>query len=212
MPDKSTPNALRVTAAQTGDIMEFWRGGTMHDATRANLLKLVSGEVIDFISGSGIKLGSGVTGYPMVVEGVSFTEDGSGTSYTATVEIPAGAIVHDICFTSTVLWDGTSASLDIGDDDDPDGYFTSVNLKATDLLVGEVISLTSVDCTGGVAGAYNTTAGRKGLAAGGSSGFYYGTAAEIIFLVTPGAADGSAGRSFGWVVYSVPTFTASTNV
>jgi hypothetical protein len=212
MPDKSTPNALRVTAAQTGDIMEFWRGGTMHDATRANLLKLVSGEVIDFISGSGIKLGSGVTGYPMVVEGVSFTEDGSGTSYTATVEIPAGAIVHDICFTSTVLWDGTSASLDIGDDDDPDGYFTSVNLKATYLLVGEVISLTSVDCTAGVAGAYNTTAGRKGLAAGGSSGFYYGTAAEIIFLVTPGAADGSAGRSFGWVVYSVPTFTASTNV
>ena len=145
--------------------------------------------------------------------GVSFTEDGSGTSYTATVEIPAGAIVHDICFTSTVLWDGTSASLIVGDDDDPNGWFTATDLKATALLVGEVLCAADDGAWGGVNGAYLTTAGRRGrVTAGVDSGWYYGAASEVIFLVTPGAADGSAGRSFGWVNYSVPTFVASTNV
>lgn len=144
-------------------------------------------------------------------EGVSFTEDGSGTSYVGTVVIPAGAVVHEIAFTTTVLWDGTSATLKVGDDDDDDGYFTGVNLKATDLVVGEVLSTADDGLWGGVDGAYLTTAGRRGQAAGGDSGFYYGGANNVIFTVTPGAADGSAGRSFGWVRYSVPTFTASTN-
>jgi len=147
------------------------------------------------------------------VQGVSFVEDGSGTSYTATVEIPAGALVHDIGFTTVVLWDGTSASLIIGDDDDPNGWFTATDLKATNLLVGEVLSAADDGTWGGLDGAYLTTAGRRGrVTAGVDSGWYYGAASEVIFLVTPGAADGSAGRSFGWVKYSVPNFTASTNV
>lgn len=144
--------------------------------------------------------------------GVSFTEDGSGTSYTATVEVPAGAIVHDVGFTTTVLWDGTSASLIIGDDDDPNGWFVATNLKATNLLVGEVLSAADDGTWGGLEGAYLTSAGRRGrVTTGVDSGWYYGAASEVVFLVTPGAADGSAGRSFGWVRYSVPTFLASTN-
>lgn len=150
--------------------------------------------------------------YAVLTAGVSFTEDGSGTSYTATVEIPAGTLVHDIGFTTTVLWDGTSASLDIGDDDDPNGWFAGVNLKATDLLVGEVLSAADDGAWGGKNGAYLTIAGRRGrVTAGVDSGWYYGAASEVIFLVTPGAADGSAGRSFGWVTYSIPVFLASTN-
>jgi len=145
--------------------------------------------------------------------GVSFTEASAGTSYTATVEVPANSLVHDICFTSTVLWDGTSASLGVGDDDDPDGWFTTVDLKATDLLVGEVVCAADDGAWGGVDGAYLTVAGRRGrVTAGVDSGWFYGAASEVIFVVTPGAADGTAGRSFGWVTYSTPSFLASTDV
>lgn len=157
--------------------------------------------------------GVSATSYPVTTEGVSFVEDGSGTSYTATIEVPAGAVVHDVCFTSTVLWDGTSASLIIGDDDDPNGWFEATDIKATALVVGEVLCAADDGAWGAEDGAYLTTAGRRGrVTAGVDSGWYYGAASEVIFLVTPGAADGSAGRSFGWVTYSVPTFVASTNV
>ena len=127
---KYAPRANSVSSVASTDSLEIYSEGSLKNISRADWQKVQSGESVEvqsggditFLSGSSMKLGaSGVAGYPMVVEGVSFTEDGSGTSYTATVEIPAGAVVHDICFTSTVLWDGTSASLDIGDDDDPSG-------------------------------------------------------------------------------------------
>ena len=176
-------------------------------------LDIVSGGELDLESGATFKI-AGASAVPVVTQGVAFVEDGSGTSYTATVEIPAGNIIHDIGFISTVLWDGTSASLDIGDDNDANGWFASINLKATDLLVGEVLSIASSENWAGKQGVYLVAAtGRKGrITAGVDSGPYYGAASEVIFLVTPGAADGSAGRSFGWVTYSVPSFTASTNV
>lgn len=157
--------------------------------------------------------GLAASGYITVTDGVSFTEDGSAAAYTGTVEIPAGAIVHDIGFVVTVLFDGTSASLIVGDDDDPNGWFAATDLKATDLVVGEVYSIHSSENWGGKQGAYMVAAtGRKGrVTAGIDSGVYYGAASEVIFLITPGAADGSAGRAIGWVTYSVPTLTASTN-
>jgi len=179
------------------DIDSLEIGGVAVSATPAELNKLD---------------GVASTAYPVVTEGCSFTEDGSGTAYTCTKEIPAGAVLIDVCFTTTVLWDGTSASLQIGDDDDPNGWFTATDLKATDLVVGEVLCADDNGTWGGVNGAYLSSAGRRGrVTAGVDSGWYYGAASEVIFLVTPGDADGSAGRSFGWVTYVVPTFTASTN-
>lgn len=156
--------------------------------------------------------GISATAYLAVTEGISFTEDGSGSSYTGTIEIPAGALVHDVCITNLVVWNGTSASLVIGDDDDPNGWIEATDLKATDLVVGEVMCAADDGAWGGKNGAYLTTAGRRGRITGGiDSGWYYSAASEVIFLVTPGAADGSAGRAFAWVTYSVPTFVASTN-
>jgi len=205
------------------------QGGDRFVVASSGSLDVESGGEIDIESGGALKIagtaitasaaeinkldGVAATGYASVCEGVKFIEDGSGTSYTATVEIPAGAIVHDIGFTTTVLWNGTSASLTIGDDESANGWFTATNLKATDLVVGEVLSAADDGTWGGVDGAYLSTAGRRGrTTAGVDSGWYYGAASEVIFVVTPGAADGSAGRSFGWVRYSVPTFVASTNV
>ncbi|MBT8460991.1 MAG: hypothetical protein KJO44_00605, partial [Gemmatimonadetes bacterium] len=89
-------------------------------------LDVVSGGDLDIESGGSFKIagsalgstaaeldkldGIASTAYLEVCDGVSFTEDGSGTSYIGTVEIPAGAWLTDIKVTSTVLWDGTSAS------------------------------------------------------------------------------------------------------
>ena len=236
---KYSPLAPSVTSVDSGGAFEVYDKGSLRSVTRDNWcqvwdgenfevesggdievesggdINLQSGGDIVFESGSSMKLGAaGAAAYPLVCQGISFTEDGSGTSYTGTVEIPAGVIVHDIGFVSTVLWDGTSATLDIGDDDDANGWFAGFNLKATDLAVGEVLSITNSENWGGKQGVYLVAAsGRKGrTTAGVDSGVYYGAASEVIFLVTPGAADGSAGRSFGWVTYSIPTFVASTNV
>lgn len=137
---------------------------------------------------------------------VSFTEDSSGTSYTGTIAIPASSLVFDIQFRSTVLWDGTSAALDLGDDDDPNGYFSAINLKATDLLVGEILSITNSENWGGKQGVYLVAA--TGL----KSATYYAAANNIIGVVTPGASDGTAGRSFMHVLYATTTHVASTNV
>lgn len=73
-------------------------------------------------------------------------------AYTASVTLPAGAHLLDILVEGVTLWDsGTSATGIVGDATDDDGYFTAVNLKATDLLAGESISFA---LAGGKAGAY----------------------------------------------------------
>jgi len=91
---------------------------------------------------------------------ISLTEtDGAGT-YTGDVTIPAGAEILDIIVIADALWTATtSASLEVGDYTtagvaiDADGFYTAVNLKATDLLAGESLSFAQ---SGGKAGAYNT--------------------------------------------------------
>jgi hypothetical protein len=185
-------------------------GGDKHVIASGGTLSVESGGTLALDNGSAFTFDDGAM---TVTKGVAFVEAGAGTSYTATVEIPAGALVQDIGFTNTVLWDGTSASLAIGDDDVADGWFTATDLKTTVLVVGEVLSAADDGTWGGVNGTYLTSAGVRGrVTSGVDSGWYYGAASEVIFVVTPGAADGSAGRSFGWVRYSVPTFTPSTNV
>ena len=72
--------------------------------------------------------------------------------YTASIDVPAGSIIVDIIVNGVALWNnGTSATLKVGDATDDDGYYTAVDLKATDLLAGESISFSEA---GGKAGAY----------------------------------------------------------
>mgnify|MGYP006969344694 CR=1 FL=1 len=80
---------------------------------------------------------------------------GAAGTYTGTVKIPAYAIIHDIQVHAVALWNaGTSAALDVGDDDDADGFFDAVNLKATDLTAGQSLSFAQ---PGGKEGAYVTS-------------------------------------------------------
>lgn len=99
------------------------------------------------------------TGGAVAVEALLTETTGAGT-YTADFTIPANADILDIIVIADALWTATtSASLEIGDYTtagvaiDADGFFTAVNLKATDLIAGESLSFAQ---SGGKSGAYNT--------------------------------------------------------
>lgn len=142
--------------------------------------------------------------YAVVTAERTFTETTGAGTYTGSVTVPAGATILDIQVRSTAVWTATtSALMDVGDVADPDGWYTQINLKATDLLVGEVIRFES---TGGKEGAYLVTA--TGLLSAA-----YSASARVVsgIVVTVGAA-GSAGRTRMLVVYSLPTATAATKV
>jgi hypothetical protein len=68
------------------------------------------------------------------VECISFAEsDGAGT-YTGEVVVPANSIVLDVVWINDALWTAaTSAVLNVGDEDDPDGYFSNIDLKSAPL-------------------------------------------------------------------------------
>ena len=169
-------------------------------------LYMFDDKTVEVVGGAG-KFKAGSHAYGVFCEGVAFVENGS-TTYTGTVEIPAGAVLNNIQIVTTVLWDDTTAAaMIVGDDDDDNGWFQSFSVKATDLAVGEVLDISNAENWGAKQGAYLVAAtGRKGrTTAGVDSGVYYGAASEVIGKITVTDADGSAGRTFMFVTYSVPT-------
>ena len=168
---------------------------------------------------SGDEVFSGSPTGVVVSKTVTFTEDATSTTHTGTVEIPAGATLHDVQFMNTVLWTGGTAVFIIGDDDDPNGWLQAIDCKATELVVGEVFSIsgygvadTASSAWHGKVGDYMVAAtGRKGRTGAGDSGVYYGAASEIIGVMTVGTPATTAGRSFMTVTYSVGTVTAATS-
>jgi hypothetical protein len=175
-----------------GDTLVVASGGT---------LSVESGAIVTN-AGTQSFSGNATTGV-MVSKSVRFVENGAATSYTGTIPVPAGAVVHSIKLIAEVLWNGTSASAKVGDTADDDGYFIGVNLKATDLLVNEVLETNNDALWGGKEGAYLVAAsGRRGPTTT-NFGMYYAAGSNITCIVTPGAADGSAGRTVFAVTYSV---------
>jgi hypothetical protein len=139
-----------------------------------------------------------ITGYPVEAHEVYFTEDGAGT-YTGAVTVPAGATIHDIIVNGVVLWAAaTSAVMKVGDATDDDGYYTAVNLKATDLLAGESISFA---LAGGKAGAYiaNSQVSPR-----------YSASARVISGIVTSVGAGTAGRTRMCVIFTLPTASAAT--
>lgn len=168
---------------------------------------------------------NGVNAGAVVASAVKFdVTDGHdaavGTS-TGTIELPAGAVILDVQIFSTVLWNsGDSDTMLVGDDDDPDGWFASVDLQASgSLLVGESLSAAaSGDSTnkpgrsGGVTGDYCVEAtGRFGrTTAGVDSGNYLGAATEVVGTVTSVGTVPTTGTTYLIVLWCVPTQTAAT--
>lgn len=134
--------------------------------------------------------------YPVHIKSILFTEQGAGT-YTGTINVPPGSIILDVAVHGEALWDAaTSASMTVGDDADPDGFFAATDLKATDLLAGET---NNIEHPGGKAGAYITAEQRKLWSAG---------ARNVVGVVTSVGA-GTAGRTRLWVTYGNPVVTSA---
>lgn len=128
-----------------------------------------------------------------------FVENGAGT-YTATFKLPPNAVLLDIIATAEALWTAaTSASLEVGNAGDPDGYLTAVDLKATDLLAGESVCLCSTETRGGVGGA-DTVAGTATHVV---DRFYSATAPYTITATVASVGAGTAGRTRVDVLYTV---------
>lgn len=139
-------------------------------------------------------------GTQIKVAEATFTEAGAGT-YTGTIAVPAGSTLIDIQVQSTALWtNGTSATMVVGDGDDPNGFYDAIDLKATDLLVAEVIRFGS---TGGKEGAYIVTAT-------GELNSYSASARNIIGVVTAGVGAEATGVTRMLVIYATPTAVAAT--
>lgn len=99
----------------------------------------------------------------IAVKEITFKEsDGSAAGvYTGSIEVPGGAYIVDIVVHNEALWTaGTSATLKIGDSANDDGFFTAVNLKATDMLAAESVNFAQTgskegaDLDGPAAGAH----------------------------------------------------------
>ena len=140
----------------------------------------------------------------VVCEDFYFIENGAGT-YTGSVVLPAGSTLLDIVVHAEALWTAaTSASLEVGDTADPDGFFTAVNLKATDLLAGESINFVS---TGGQKGAdvdlVDAAAGADHVRRRELSN----SAERTITASVVSVGAGTAGRTRVLVIYAKPTHT-----
>lgn len=141
-------------------------------------------------------------GQAVVAKEVTFTETAGAGTYTGSVTIPAGATVVNVIVHQAALWTAaTSAAMEVGDATDPDGYFTAIDLKATDLLAGESVDFSK---GGGKEGAY--------LAGGGThwTSRYYSAGGVVSGIVTTVGATGNAGRTRMTVLYTTPTPVAAT--
>lgn len=142
-----------------------------------------------------------VAQYQIVAER-TFTETSGAGVWTGSVTVPAGATIQDIIINGVALWTSqTSATLKVGDVADDDGFYTGVDLLATDLLAGESISFA---LAGGKAGAY--------IANSQVSPRYSATSRVVSGIITKVGTTGTAGRTRMTVLYSLPTATAATKV
>lgn len=144
--------------------------------------------------------GVSATGYLTVMEELTFTETSGDGTYTGTIALPAGARIVDIGVDGQVLWNsGTSASIKVGDGADDDGFFVATDLKATDLLAGEINNL---EHPGGKAGVYIAAEQRV----------LYSSSARSVIAVLAKVGTGTAGRTRVYVVYSAPTAVSVSKV
>lgn len=143
----------------------------------------------------------GGVAHQVVTEYVEFTEadQGAAGTYSATINLPAGAVRHDVKVIPVALWDdATSATLNVGDNGDDNGYFAAIDLKTTDLELGEELNFVQ---DGGKAGVdLSTTTGERWSRDAAAS--------SVSFTVAVGAGGGSAGRTICLVEYSVPLDTS----
>lgn len=161
------------------------------DVTTA--VALGTGDLVRVRSRSGPVLSANVGGL-IGQEEATFTETAGAGVYTAAITVPAGATILDIIVNGVALWNpATSALMTVGDAGNASGFYTAVDLKATDLLAGESISFA---LAGGKAGAY--------IANSQVSPRYSATARVISGVVTVVGGSGTTGRTRMTVLWALP--------
>lgn len=130
-------------------------------------------------------------------EEVTFTETSGSGTYTGTVTVPGNAWLLDIKVINTVLWDNAgTVTFKAGDDAVDDGWFTGINLKATDLVAGTNQETLDFNNAGGKPGAYL-------VAATGERALMYSALVRIVSgIVVTSSTGGTAGRTRMVVIWS----------
>ena len=127
----------------------------------------------------------------------------SGTAagtFTGSVTVPGGAWILDIkLFCEAYFNQGTTASMIVGDAADPDGWFTAVDVKGTDIVAGTDAEVIDFNNPGGTEGAYLVTAT-------GERAEMYSSAERVItgVITTVGTA-ATTGELHMVVLYTDPT-------
>jgi len=170
------------------------------------------GSALIYYTAAGVEIfridGTSGAGGGIVSKQVLFTEDATSLTHTGTIVLPAGATLLDIIVTPQVLWTGGTAAFTCGDANAATGWFTTCNLKATDLVLGERLQASNANNWGGVNGAYLTTAGRFGQQSANLIGGYCPTAYSVIGVVTVGTPATTVGRTRMTVLYTIGTTVA----
>ena len=147
-------------------------------------------------------ISGGVVGQPgrILFEEITYTEAGAAGTYTGSVTVPGNSWLLDIKIWNDVYWAaGTSALMDVGDVADADGWFTQINLLATDIVAGAEAEVIDFNNPGGQEGAYLVTA------TGERAEMYSASARVITGLVTTVGTTATAGRTRMMVIYTDPT-------
>jgi len=142
----------------------------------------------------------------LLFQTILFAETAAGTVFTGSVTVPGGAFLVDVIVHGIVLWSAdTSANLKVGDAVDDDALLTNVDLKATDLLAAEGLSISGgTALAGGKIGAdvANSQWNRR----------YLATERVISGIVTRVGSSGAAGRTLMTVIYTDPATVAAATV
>lgn len=133
-------------------------------------------------------------------EEATFTETAGSGVYTASVSLPGNSWLLDLKFIGTGDWDNAgTAVLKGGDADDLAGWFTGINVKATDLVTGTNAETLDFNNAGGKPGAYIVAA------TGERARMYYATAHAAIGTITTSSTGGSTGRTRMLAIFTSPT-------
>lgn len=198
----STPTELNLLAGVSGlvqaDLTKL--AAIVASAAEIDNLNGYTGNLADLNSLAGV----GAVGQ-VVAKMITFTENTVNTTFTGSINVPAGAYLLDVIIHAVALWnDGTAASMIVGDATDPNGFYDAVDLKATDLAAGEQARIGQ---TGGLEGADFD----GGESAGDQIRRGYLAASRVVTgVVTVTDKDGTTGVTHMVVVYVVPTNTAAT--
>lgn len=195
---RNLPDAAGIKYDKVDNVIKYNSNGTIRvlvddTSTQTVSAKTFASPVVTGDAGSGT----------IFSKTVLFTEDATTTTHTGTVVIPAGATLLDILVVPQVLWTGGTAAFTCGDANSANGWFTTTNLKATDLILGERLQASNANNWGGVNGAYLTTAGRFGQQSTNMIGGYCPTAYSVIGVVAVGTPATTAGRLRMTVTWTV---------